>query len=173
MNNSARLHEPNPLFFREIAVNDYDATVPEDLPDDEVPLNEELQIILPPRCDDVTAESSVTKTGWRKMNSKSIAIQHKLIDEVYTWHVEVKGAQESYEINTKVEKEICQAAHVYALDFGWSHSSNLGISLISVINYIINLFYTITRVWTWKQQNYLLKAIKKIPIPVGSLERLF
>ncbi|XP_028029835.1 uncharacterized protein LOC114242775 [Bombyx mandarina] len=47
----------------EIAVNDYDATVPEDLQDDEVPLNEELQIILPPRCDDVTAESSVTKTG--------------------------------------------------------------------------------------------------------------
>ncbi|XP_047504599.1 uncharacterized protein LOC125049395 isoform X1 [Pieris napi] len=39
----------------------YDTTVAEDtLPEDEIQLNEELQIILPPRCDDITAESSIT-----------------------------------------------------------------------------------------------------------------
>ncbi|CAH4031369.1 unnamed protein product [Pieris brassicae] len=39
----------------------YDTTVEEDtLPEDEIQLNEELQIILPPRCDDITAESCIT-----------------------------------------------------------------------------------------------------------------
>ncbi|XP_022130227.1 uncharacterized protein LOC111003821 [Pieris rapae] len=39
----------------------YDTTVAEDiLPEDEIQLNEELQIILPPRCDDITAESCIT-----------------------------------------------------------------------------------------------------------------
>ncbi|XP_049878689.1 uncharacterized protein LOC126375665 [Pectinophora gossypiella] len=42
---------------------EYDHRVPDEpLPEDEVQLNEELQIILPPRCDDVTAESSTTTT---------------------------------------------------------------------------------------------------------------
>lgn len=40
---------------------DYDTRVPDDpVPDEEVQLNEELQIILPPRYDDVTADSSIT-----------------------------------------------------------------------------------------------------------------
>ncbi|KAL0901248.1 hypothetical protein ABMA27_006540 [Loxostege sticticalis] len=43
------------------ANEEYDTRVPDDpLPEDEVQLTEELQIILPPRCDDVTAESSAT-----------------------------------------------------------------------------------------------------------------
>ncbi|PZC81330.1 uncharacterized protein LOC110372889 isoform X2 [Helicoverpa armigera] len=42
---------------------EYDNRVPEDsVPDEEVQLNEELQIILPPRYDDVTADSSITTT---------------------------------------------------------------------------------------------------------------
>ncbi|XP_075979244.1 uncharacterized protein LOC142978534 isoform X2 [Anticarsia gemmatalis] len=45
------------------ASDEYDTRVPEDaVPDDEVQLNEELQIILPPRYDDVTADSSNTTT---------------------------------------------------------------------------------------------------------------
>lgn len=40
-----------------------DTRVPDDLVlDEEVQLNEELQIILPPRYDDVTADSSNTTT---------------------------------------------------------------------------------------------------------------
>ncbi|KAJ8736100.1 hypothetical protein PYW08_006756 [Mythimna loreyi] len=43
---------------------DYDTRVPDDaVPDEEVQLNEELQIILPPRYDDVTADSSNTTTS--------------------------------------------------------------------------------------------------------------
>ncbi|CAK1540251.1 unnamed protein product [Leptosia nina] len=43
------------------ANEDYDQAIPDDtLQEDEIQLNEELQIILPPRCDDVTAESSIT-----------------------------------------------------------------------------------------------------------------
>ncbi|KAI5645007.1 hypothetical protein NE865_02981 [Phthorimaea operculella] len=42
---------------------EYDHRVPEEpLPEEDVTLHEELQIILPPRCDDVTAESSTTTT---------------------------------------------------------------------------------------------------------------
>lgn len=42
-----------------LSTSDYDSRVPEDtvLPEDEVQLHEELQIILPPRCDDVTPDS--------------------------------------------------------------------------------------------------------------------
>ncbi|CAG9796382.1 unnamed protein product [Diatraea saccharalis] len=48
-----------------ISVNEeYNARVLDDpLPEDEVQLTEELQIILPPRCDDITAESSITTTS--------------------------------------------------------------------------------------------------------------
>ncbi|KAI8438849.1 hypothetical protein MSG28_011197 [Choristoneura fumiferana] len=42
---------------------EYDARVPVDIvPEDEVQLNEELQIILPPRCDDTAADSSTSST---------------------------------------------------------------------------------------------------------------
>lgn len=42
---------------------EFDPHVPDDIVlEDEVILHEELQIILPPRCDDVTAESSTTTT---------------------------------------------------------------------------------------------------------------
>ncbi|XP_022822137.1 uncharacterized protein LOC111353373 isoform X1 [Spodoptera litura] len=43
---------------------DFDTRVPDDpVPDEEVQLNEELQIILPPRYDDVTADSSITNSS--------------------------------------------------------------------------------------------------------------
>ncbi|KAJ2948055.1 hypothetical protein O0L34_g9852 [Tuta absoluta] len=43
---------------------DYDHRVPDEpLPEEDLTLHEELQIILPPRCDDVTAESSTTTTA--------------------------------------------------------------------------------------------------------------
>ncbi|XP_059050952.1 uncharacterized protein LOC131845836 [Achroia grisella] len=43
---------------------EYDTHVPLDtVPDDDVQLTEELQIILPPRCDDVTTDSSITATS--------------------------------------------------------------------------------------------------------------
>ncbi|RVE51129.1 hypothetical protein evm_004272 [Chilo suppressalis] len=46
------------------ANEEYDTKVPDEpLPEDEVQLTEELQIILPPRCDDITAESSNTTTS--------------------------------------------------------------------------------------------------------------
>ncbi|CAH0592715.1 unnamed protein product [Chrysodeixis includens] len=46
------------------AQEEYDTRVPDDIvPDEEVQLNEELQIILPPRYDDVTAVSSITTTS--------------------------------------------------------------------------------------------------------------
>lgn len=53
------------LFSSGMSANEeYDTRVPDDpLPEDEVQLTEELQIILPPRCDDVTAESSATTTS--------------------------------------------------------------------------------------------------------------
>ncbi|XP_045781319.1 uncharacterized protein LOC123878218 isoform X2 [Maniola jurtina] len=45
-----------------LANEEYDTRVPEDIiPEDEVQFNEELQIILPPRCDD-TAGSSITSS---------------------------------------------------------------------------------------------------------------
>ncbi|CAG4954257.1 unnamed protein product [Colias eurytheme] len=41
--------------------DEYDSTVPDEpLPEDDIILNEELQIILPPRPDDVTADPSLT-----------------------------------------------------------------------------------------------------------------
>lgn len=42
---------------------EYDVRVPDEIPEDEVQLHEELQIILPPRCDDVSADSSITTTS--------------------------------------------------------------------------------------------------------------
>ncbi|XP_045510508.1 uncharacterized protein LOC123705648 isoform X2 [Colias croceus] len=43
------------------APDEYDSTVPDEpLPEDDIILNEELQIILPPRPDDVTADPSLT-----------------------------------------------------------------------------------------------------------------
>lgn len=43
---------------------EFDPHVPDEIVlEDEVILHEELQIILPPRCDDVTAESSTTTTA--------------------------------------------------------------------------------------------------------------
>ncbi|OWR54242.1 uncharacterized protein LOC116778749 [Danaus plexippus] len=52
------------------AIEDIDNRVAEDiLPEDEIQLNEELQIILPPRCDDVTADSSTT-SSMRNCSSK-------------------------------------------------------------------------------------------------------
>ncbi|KAM3967870.1 uncharacterized protein ACR2FA_011416 [Aphomia sociella] len=43
---------------------EYDMRVPEDtVPENQIQLTEELQIILPPRCDDVTADSSVTTSN--------------------------------------------------------------------------------------------------------------
>lgn len=59
------------LFYRDAsAIEDIDNRVAEDiLPEDEIQLNEELQIILPPRCDDVTADSSTT-SSMRNCSSK-------------------------------------------------------------------------------------------------------
>lgn len=52
------------LFSDRINNEEYDPRVPDDVPpDEEVPLKEELQIILPPRCDDVAADSSNTTTS--------------------------------------------------------------------------------------------------------------
>lgn len=50
------------LYSSGVSTNeDFDTRVPDDpVPDEEVQLNEELQIILPPRYDDVTADSSIT-----------------------------------------------------------------------------------------------------------------
>lgn len=52
------------FFFSGESLNEeYDARVPVDIvPEDEVQLNEELQIILPPRCDDTAADSSTSST---------------------------------------------------------------------------------------------------------------
>ncbi|XP_026319394.1 uncharacterized protein LOC113229918 [Hyposmocoma kahamanoa] len=51
---------------------EFDTHVPDDIVlEDEVILHEELQIILPPRCDDVTAESSSTTTTTTTDNSST------------------------------------------------------------------------------------------------------
>lgn len=56
---STNIHDSSGISNHE----EYDNRVPEDsVPDEEVQLNEELQIILPPRYDDVTADSSITTT---------------------------------------------------------------------------------------------------------------
>ncbi|XP_023935733.2 uncharacterized protein LOC112044213 [Bicyclus anynana] len=45
------------------ANEEYDTQVPNEvIPEDEIQFSEELQIILPPRCDDVTADSSTTSS---------------------------------------------------------------------------------------------------------------
>ncbi|XP_061709384.1 uncharacterized protein LOC133519357 isoform X2 [Cydia pomonella] len=46
-----------------------DSTIPEDLTEDEVQLKEELQIILPPRPDDVNADWSTTSNATSNTNS--------------------------------------------------------------------------------------------------------